>query len=229
MPYQDSFIYAAHRRSEKQQACLDLLNEFSFLSETGAPQEHLKVLREEIEDRLEDFTVNCNHHHSAWITRTLRALSLAAFGEFREAIALESEAMHFAEDDIELSKNYSNRGDYARRWAGNVPAGDERTELLNSAINDGMRAISLSAGKNTGIAITTALAFAAAGKLQEADAMITLIAEGSSFSKEAGDSFRTHLLHNPNLKALRSQLPSLERAYLKLKSALFASVNARCK
>src|SRR5271166_2280510 len=138
--HHDSFAYAAHRRSAKQQACLDLINKFSFLRENNAPESRLQLLREDIEEALADFTADCDRDRKQWITRTIRAIALGAFGEFREAIALESEALGFAEDDVDLSKNLSNRSDYARRLAATMPDGAERAELLNSALNDGVRA-----------------------------------------------------------------------------------------
>jgi hypothetical protein len=217
--HHDSFAYAAHTRSPKQQACLDLINEFTFLKEHGAPEAQLAALRQEIEDALTDFEADCDHPRPEWITRTLRAIALSAFGDLREAIDLEGEAARFAQDDTDLSKNLSNRCDYARQLAAVTPAGPERERLVASAVQDGMRALALSAGQNVGIALTAALAFVEAGMLEEAEALLARVAEDADVLGDPGDSLRVHLLNDLNFRALRFRLPTLERLYGALENA----------
>jgi hypothetical protein len=131
---------------------------------------------------------------------------------------LETEAMEFAQDDIDLSKNFSNRSEYARQLAARFPEGRERNNLIASAVEDSLRALAISAGQNKGIALTAALAFAEAGMLEEADDLINRVSEDSDILKEQGDSLRTHLLNDLNFRKLRPVLPTLERLYSVLES-----------
>jgi hypothetical protein len=209
----DSFAYAAHTRSAKQLACLDLINEYTFLKEKGAPAVRLLVLRQTIEESLDDFATKCDHPRPKWIIPTLRAIALSSFGELRAAIEVETEAMKFAQDAVDRSKNLSNRGEYARQLAATLSEGPERNNLIASAVEDSLKALALSAGQNKGIALTASLAFAEAGMLEEADDLICRVSEDSDILNEQGDSLRTHLLNDLNFRKLRSILPTLERLY----------------
>jgi hypothetical protein len=213
----DSFAYAAHTRTPKQKACLDLINEYTFLKEHGGAADRLLVLRRRIEDSLDDFATSCDHPIPNWIIPTIRAIALSSFGELREAIDLESEAMNHAKSNTDLSKNISNRGEYARQLAATLPAGPARDELLASAVRDGLHSMELSGGSNKGIALMAALALVESGMLAQADRIISEVSKDSNIF-DSGDSLRAHLLHDMNFKRLKAVLPSVNRLYAELES-----------
>lgn len=193
----DSFTFAVDEQCPLQHALNLLLNQFLELRKSGAPEDQLQAASDALLASFESFRAGTRHSNPAWVVRVLEGNIRSTLGDFTTAIDLEREALQHAADDIQRSKSHNNLCDYFRCIG--------RTA---DAVEHGLAAVQLCRGRNAGILITCAQALHAAGRLDDANGLIRVVARSARIGAR-GDILTAHALFDDTF-ALMSDLSAVK-------------------